>query len=77
MADLPIGALVTVDTTTGPQHFVVRTVEQYPKDQFPTELVYGAEPGSTLRLVTCGGSFDQSIRHYRDNIVAFLVRTDV
>lgn len=75
LAELPVGAVVVVETTTGPQQFVVRSVDQYPKDQFPTDLVYGAEPASTLRLITCGGSFDSSVRSYRDNIIAFLVRT--
>ena len=73
LVDLDIGALVTVETTTGPQQFVVQSVEQYPKDQFPTERVYGPLPQPALRLITCGGSFDRAIGHYRDNIIAFLV----
>jgi hypothetical protein len=28
-------------------------------------------PGATLRLITCGGSFDRSSGHYRDNLIAF------
>lgn len=71
--ELPVGAVVTVQTTTGPVEFVVESVEQYPKDQFPTQDVYGAVPRPALRLITCGGSFDRSIGHYRDNIVAYLV----
>jgi hypothetical protein len=71
--ELPVGAVVTVETTTGPVEFVVESVEQYPKDQFPTHDVYGAVPRPALRLVTCGGSFDRSIGHYRDNIVAYLI----
>lgn len=62
-----------MQTTNGPQHFVVTSIEQYPKDEFPTELVYGAEPRPALRLITCGGSFDASVRSYRDNVVGFLV----
>jgi hypothetical protein len=76
LVELPVGAPVTVDTTDGPQHFVVQSVQRFSKAQFPTDLVYGAEPGATLRLITCGGSFDRSIRHYRDNIVAFLVKAE-
>jgi sortase (surface protein transpeptidase) len=51
--------------------FVVDRLEQHPKNAFPTEDVYGPTPGATLRLITCGGSFDRSARHYRDNLIAF------
>lgn len=51
--------------------FVVDAVEQYPKDGFPTERVYGPTADPQLRLITCGGSFDRSARSYRDNIVVF------
>jgi Sortase domain len=73
LVDLAAGATVTVKTTTGPQQFVVQSVEQYPKNEFPTERVYGPVPEAALRLITCGGSFDRSIGHYRDNVIAFLV----
>ena len=51
--------------------FTVEAVNQYPKDDFPTELVYGDVDHSALRLITCGGTFDSASRHYRDNIVVF------
>ncbi|MEC3980902.1 class F sortase [Amycolatopsis sp. H20-H5] len=51
--------------------FAVDSVQRYPKDAFPTAQVYGAAPGSALRLITCGGSFDAAKRSYRDNIVVF------
>ena len=41
----------------------------YPKDEFPTEAVYGPTSGPELRLVTCGGAFDRSARSYDDNVV--------
>lgn len=47
----------------------VATVETAPKDAFPTARVYGPTPGPELRLITCGGEFDQRSRHYRDNVV--------
>lgn len=73
LREIPVGAVVTIETTDGVERFVVRSVEQYPKDEFPTERVYGSVRESELRLITCGGSFDASVRSYRDNIVAFLV----
>ena len=51
--------------------FVVDRLEQHPKSAFPTRLVYGPTPDATLRLITCGGSFDRSSGHYRDNVIAF------
>jgi hypothetical protein len=47
----------------------VATVEQHPKNAFPTARVYGPTPGPELHLITCGGDFDRRIRHYRDNVV--------
>lgn len=51
--------------------FVVDKVGQYPKDKFPTELVYhGDFTTAQIRLITCGGTFDK-VRHYLDNVVVF------
>jgi hypothetical protein len=46
-------------------------VAQYPKDQFPTLKVCGDVAGAELRLITCGGEFDQAADSYRDNIVVY------
>jgi sortase (surface protein transpeptidase) len=51
--------------------FEVQRVEQYPKDRFPTQEVYGDVAGSELRLITCGGDLDREARSYRDNIVVY------
>lgn len=51
--------------------FRVDEVARYPKDDFPTELVYGASDRALLRLITCGGVFDRAAGHYRDNVVVF------
>lgn len=51
--------------------FAVDRVEQYPKDAFPTEAVYGPTPDAQLRMITCGGVFDDRTRSYQDNIVVF------
>lgn len=73
LSELSVGAVATVQTSDRSQTFVVQSVEQYPKNAFPTQAVYGPVPQPALRLITCGGSFDNSIGHYRDNIVVFLV----
>jgi sortase (surface protein transpeptidase) len=51
--------------------FEVQRVEQYPKDRFPTQEVYGDVTGPELRLITCGGELDRQARSYRDNIVVY------
>ena len=51
--------------------FAVQRVARYPKEEFPTIDVYGNTPGPELRLITCGGAFDSSVRSYEDNIVVY------
>ena len=51
--------------------FRVTQVKQYPKDNFPTNVIYGDIDHAGLRLITCGGSFDRQAHSYEDNIVAF------
>jgi hypothetical protein len=34
-------------------------------------MVYGLSDEVVLRLVTCGGTFDRSSGHYRDNVIVF------
>lgn len=71
--ELVPGAQVTVDTARGGRvEFTVDRVEQVAKNAFPTGEVYGPAFGRQLRLITCGGSFDRSKGHYRDNVIVFL-----
>jgi len=51
--------------------FRVTRVQQYLKNQFPTEAVYGPTPDAELRLITCGGVFDPVTHHYLSNIVVY------
>jgi Sortase domain len=51
--------------------FRVESLRWFPKSAFPTQLVYGATATPALRLITCGGAFDQSTGHYVDNLVVF------
>ena len=51
--------------------FAVASVQQFPKDAFPSAAVYGDLDHPGLRLITCGGSFDRGARSYVDNIVVF------
>lgn len=51
--------------------FEVDRVRTYPKRAFPTATVYGDIDHAGLRLLTCGGVFDDSAGSYVDNVVVF------
>ena len=74
-AELPtleVGAEVDVRREDGSvATFVVRSKEQFPKDDFPNERMYTFAGPSFLHLVTCGGTFDTRSGHYDDNVVVF------
>ncbi|QBI56247.1 class F sortase [Streptomonospora litoralis] len=79
LADLSSGDEVRVPREDGKTAvFSVYSVEQYPKTEFPTRKVYApTENRAELRLVTCGGTFNEDSGHYRDNIVAYARMTGV
>jgi Sortase domain len=51
--------------------FRVTGVREYSKDDFPTKMIYGATNYAALRLVTCGGTFDDATGHYLNSVVVF------
>jgi LPXTG-site transpeptidase (sortase) family protein len=55
--------------------FRVTAVRSYAKDNFPTQAVYGPTPDAELRLITCGGTFDPTLRSYLSNTVVYAVQT--
>jgi sortase (surface protein transpeptidase) len=66
------GTAVVVDRADGSTvTFRVTKVSRVAKTQFPTDLVYTPTLQSTLRLVTCGGSFDPAKGSYRDNVIVY------
>ena len=72
LGDLRPGDRVVVTRADGSiATFRVDGIRRFPKDRFPTQLVYGNTDHAALRLVTCGGPFDSSTGHYVDNIVVF------
>ncbi|MFF0944826.1 class F sortase [Kocuria sp. CPCC 205300] len=50
--------------------FAVRRGEQYAKDAFPTQTVYGDTAGAELRLITCDG-YDPATGLFDDNYVVY------
>jgi hypothetical protein len=62
-------AVTRADGTTAV--FQVQRVERFAKDSFPTDAVYGDLDHAGLRVITCGGTFDQRARSYADNVIVF------
>jgi hypothetical protein len=72
LAQLRPGDAVQVTRTDGVVAvFEVTRVERYPKSAFPTDVVFGAIDHAGLRLITCGGEYEQAAHRYSDNVVAF------
>jgi sortase (surface protein transpeptidase) len=72
LGNLRPGDLVYVtlqDRQTGV--FRVYSAALYLKTDFPTRTVYSYTSWPTLRLITCGGEFDQQTGHYLGNTVVF------
>lgn len=62
-------SVVVTDENDHSWLFRISAVEQFDKDAFPTEKVYGATRGSTLRLLTCAGGFNDD--EYEENLVVY------
>lgn len=72
LATLKDGQTVSVTLATGKTvTFRIYQVSRYSKSNFPTGDVYGNTSGPELRLITCGGQFDQSTGHFEDNTVVY------
>lgn len=67
---LAVGAQVVVRDSGGTPHvFTVDERFQVDKDALPRSELFRTGGPPTLTLITCGGAFDSSARHYEDNIV--------
>jgi hypothetical protein len=66
-------ALVAVRLADGRTlQYRVLARRSYVKGHLPN-LVFARGGAPVLALVTCGGSFDETTRHYSDNVVVFAV----
>ncbi|WP_328469386.1 class F sortase [Actinoplanes sp. NBC_00393] len=75
LRELRRGDRISVRRTDGTAaEFVVSKVTTHPKNDFPSDDVYGPVDGPELRLITCGGTFDRSQGSYRSNVVVFARR---
>ena len=72
LGDLSPGDAIVITREDGSTaRFSVTRVERFDKSEFPTQEVYGDLDTAGLRLITCGGAFDQQTRSYRENVVIF------
>jgi len=51
--------------------FKVNSVEHYGKASLPIQRVYGDFSRPSLRLITCGGVWDNTAQSYTDNVIVF------
>jgi hypothetical protein len=56
--------------------FLVERVERRAKEALPVGRIWNRTRRPLLRLITCGGSFDRSTGHYRDNLIVYASMTD-
>ncbi|MQS16749.1 class F sortase [Streptomyces kaniharaensis] len=76
LSDLRPGDLITIDRQDRTHvDFTVKALRQYDKDHFPDDQVYTTAGTPQLRLITCGGTFDQQRHEYRDNLVVYATLT--
>jgi hypothetical protein len=62
--------IVLIDADGAEQRWRVTARTRYPKDELPVdELFVWGGADRRLVLITCGGDFDRSSRHYSDNVV--------
>ena len=70
--ELAVGDEIEVLDASGESRtFEVTGNGRYPKDALPDEVFGFDQAVPELRLITCGGSFDRSSGHYRDNFVVY------
>jgi len=72
LRDLAAGDIIEIHRSDGVvTRFRVTETKMVDKDEFPTAEVYDPTEAPTLRLITCGGDFDRSVRSYEGNLLVF------
>ncbi|MGA5129498.1 class F sortase [Streptomyces olivoreticuli] len=57
--------------------FTIDAIEVYGSADFPSQKVYGPSARAELRLITCGGGFDEDAHEYLGNVVVYAHLTSV
>lgn len=70
LSSISIGDMVVIGRADGSKaRFRVNDATLYPRESFPSASVYSEHGRPTLKLVTCGGSFDAAAGQYTGNLV--------
>lgn len=51
--------------------FAVDSQEEVPKEELPVDRIWNDTFEPLIRLITCGGEFDASTRHYVSNVIVY------
>lgn len=71
LRDVAVGSTIAVMAADGSTRtWVVESLTYYEKAALPTDELFAREGDPALVVITCGGPFDASTGHYRDNVVA-------
>lgn len=77
LQELELGDEVEVTAIDGKvRTYRVDRVDDHPVDAFPTREVFGPVNVDEIRLITCTGKFDTSLREYEDNRVVYASHVD-
>lgn len=77
LGELRKGDLVKVGRKDGVTAvFEVTKIGEFPKDEFPTEAVYQPVGHPALRLITCGGAYDEATNNYLANVIVWAKLVD-
>jgi hypothetical protein len=72
LGELRPGDRVDVERADGSTaRFEVRRIGTFPKRSFPTDAVYGRVDHPSLRLITCGGSYNDQTDSYAANLIVW------
>jgi sortase (surface protein transpeptidase) len=75
LRELHPGDKILIRQRGGPTtKFIVERLERHPKTALPTNRIWPTTSKPLLRLITCGGSFNDATRHYRDNLIVYAAR---
>lgn len=78
LGGLDAGMHVDVTRSDGTvARFTVDLVESYAKREFPYGTVFADTGYPALRLITCGGDFDERTGSYSHNVVVYATLTEV
>ncbi len=69
LGDLRRGDVVDVRIGTRTIHYAVDRVVAVRKTALDLDMIFRRDGPAALHIVTCGGTFDETTRHYDDNVV--------